>query len=267
MEEEIKQADDLMRKGKSSLAVGVIKGALKEESGNPYLHYLLGIARMKCGRFFLAREALEKANQLLPRHPENLRSLGWVKVMLGQIEEGRNDIREAISLDLTDPLAYIDLAMSYFQYCDFKEGMEWLERGRALAPKDPFVLNNVKTAKEMEREYLRYSASKQHKIKQEKLNPEEQRSLRISILGNYSFTKPLTKDEAEEIKEEARLNGATAPIINNEEFFDDCPICRLMKAAKEQGKEPTAEELKGAFKKAKEGGAIIGGEWFEEKKK
>ena len=52
--------------------------------------------------------------------------------------------------------------------------------------------------------------------------------------------------------------------INNEEFFDDCPICRLMKAAKEQGREPTAEELKEAFRKAKEEGAIVGGEWFEE---
>jgi len=52
--------------------------------------------------------------------------------------------------------------------------------------------------------------------------------------------------------------------INNEEFFDDCPICRLMKAAKEQGREPTADESKEAFKKAKEEGAIVGGEWLEE---
>jgi len=37
-----------------------------------------------------------------------------------------------------------------------------------------------------------------------------------------------------------------------------------MKAAKEQGREPTQEELKEAFKKAKENGAVVGGEWFEE---
>lgn len=52
--------------------------------------------------------------------------------------------------------------------------------------------------------------------------------------------------------------------LNNEEFFDNCPICRLMKTAKEQGREPTKEELKEAFKKAKEKGAVVGGEWFEE---
>ena len=52
--------------------------------------------------------------------------------------------------------------------------------------------------------------------------------------------------------------------INNEEFFDDCPICRLMKTTKEQRRKPTLEELKEAFRKAKEQGAIVGGEWFEE---
>lgn len=40
-----------------------------------------------------------------------------------------------------------------------------------------------------------------------------------------------------------------------------------MKTAKEQRREPTEEELKEAFRKAKEEGAIVGGEWFEESKK
>jgi len=52
-----------------------------------------------------------------------------------------------------------------------------------------------------------------------------------------------------------------------EELFDDCPICQAMKAAQEQGKELTSEELKEAFKKAKEKRAIVGGEWFEQDKK
>jgi len=54
--------------------------------------------------------------------------------------------------------------------------------------------------------------------------------------------------------------------LKDEEFFDDCPICQAMKLAKEQGREPTLEELKEVFKKAKEGGAMVGGEWFENKK-
>lgn len=50
---------------------------------------------------------------------------------------------------------------------------------------------------------------------------------------------------------------------DEEDFFDDCPICQAMKLAKEQGREPTLEELKKVFKKAKDEGAIVGGEWFK----
>jgi len=217
MDERIKKADDLMRQGKSSLAVSIIKDVLKEMPEEPYLHYLLGIARMKCVRFFLAKRALEKADQLMPNHAENLRSLGWVKVMLGKVEEGRNDLRKAISLDLMNHLSYIDLAMSYFHYFDFKEGKEWLERGRALAPKDPYVLTNIKTAKEMEREYSKYSASELQEMRKEKLTSEYQRFFRISMLQEYYTGKPLTRDEANEVQEEAWLNGAPASIITGKQ--------------------------------------------------
>jgi len=217
MDDRIKKADELVRAGKASAAVTIIKEMLKETPDDPYLHYLLGIARMKCGRFFLAKRALEKANQLLPRHAENLRSLGWVKVMLGQIDEARNDLRDAISLDLMNPLAYIDLAMSYFNYFDFKGGREWLKRGRALSPRDPYVLHNLKTAKEMEKQFSKYPAKERQKMKEEKLDPKFQLEFRISILEQFSFKKPLTKDEAEEVKEEARLNGLSVSIITEKQ--------------------------------------------------
>jgi len=217
MDERIKKADDLMRQGKSSLAVSIIKEVLKKRPEDPYLYYLLGIARMKCVRFFLAKRALEKADQLLPNHAENLRSLGWVKVMLGKVEEGRNDLRRAISLDLMNHLSYIDLAMSYFHYFDFKEGRKWLERGRALAPRDPYVLTNVKMAKEMEKEFLKYSDKEIQKMKEEKLDPQAQRFFRISMLQEYYTGKPLTRDEAEEVQKEAQLNGAPASIITEKQ--------------------------------------------------
>ena len=44
--------------------------------------------------------------------------------------------------------------------------------------------------------------------------------------------------------------------------FDDCPICQAMK----EGKAGTLEELKEAFKKAKEQGAVVGGTMFDEEK-
>jgi len=71
--------------------------------------------------------------------------------------------------------------------------------------------------------------------------------------GHYGVGKIMEEDKNKKVN-------------NEEEFFDDCPICRLMKAAKEQGREPATEELKEAFKKAKKDGAIVGGEWFEQDK-
>lgn len=50
---------------------------------------------------------------------------------------------------------------------------------------------------------------------------------------------------------------------NGEMFFDDCPICRAMKAAQERGRELSLEELKEAFQEAKDQGGVVGGEWFE----
>jgi len=213
----IEETDELMRKRENGKAVTLIKEALKEEPNNAYCYYLLGTARMKCGRLLLAKKALEKANEIEPRHPSNLRGLGWVKVMLGEIEEGRRYLREAISLDLMDPLPYVDLAMSYFNWFEFDEGMEWLKRGEALAPKEPFVVSTVKMAKKMQKEYSKFSGKQIKKMKDDLANPEYQRAFRVSLLEKTSFKKALTKDEAEEVKEEARLNGFSASIITDKQ--------------------------------------------------
>lgn len=46
----------------------------------------------------------------------------------------------------------------------------------------------------------------------------------------------------------------------NDFFFDDCPICRAMKAAEDDGRSLTEPELRAAFKKAKNKGAAFGKE-------
>lgn len=51
--------------------------------------------------------------------------------------------------------------------------------------------------------------------------------------------------------------------FDEEDFFDDCPVCQTMKAAQKEGRSPTLPELKEAYQKAKDQGAIVGGEWFE----
>ena len=53
------------------------------------------------------------------------------------------------------------------------------------------------------------------------------------------------------------LAGLPIKIKEEQEFFDDCPICRAMKEGRD-----SLEELKDAFREAKEQGHIVGGEMF-----
>ncbi len=207
LSKKIEKADSLLKRNKPSQAVIILKEAIKEFPDNVYLYYLLGIARMKCCRFFLAKRALEKANKLDPDNSENLRSLGWVKVMLGELEQGRKNLREAINLDLTNHLAYLDLAMSYFHFYEFEEGLEWLGRAKALAPKDTYVLHNSEIAEKMKKEMDKYSEFDLKLMKKEKLDPKVQKSFRLFTLEKFFKNKSLTKEEAEEIKEELELSG------------------------------------------------------------
>lgn len=216
-DDKIKRADKLIKEGKAGLAVVLIKDAIKESPGEPFYYYLLGTARIKSARLFLAKEAFVKANELLPRNSENLRALGWSKVMLDEVEEGRKDLRDAISIDLMNYYAYADLAMSYFNYFYFKEGMEWLNRSVALAPKDPFVLQNLKIAKEMQKQFSKVPEKQLEKMRKEKSDPNMQKAFRLSLLEQYSNRKALTRDEAEEMQKESRFNGVSASIVTDKQ--------------------------------------------------
>jgi len=236
-EKEVEKADSLLRKNKPSEAVTVIKDAIKEFPDDSYLYYLLGIARMKCCRFFLAKRALEKADKLKPNNSENLRSLGWVKVMLGNLEEGRNDLRNAINLNLTSPLAYLDLAMSYFHFYDFEQGFEWLERAKALAPKDPYILYNSDMANKMKKEASKYSQFNLKLLKKEKSDPKIQKEFRLFMLSKFFKNKALRGDEAEEIKEELELSGAGDTIIYKDNINNNITKENILKRRIEIEKE------------------------------
>ena len=56
-----------------------------------------------------------------------------------------------------------------------------------------------------------------------------------------------SKKEDNENKKEVRTDK-----YPDEFYFDDCPICRAMKAAKKEGRELALPELQELFKKANE---------------
>lgn len=51
--------------------------------------------------------------------------------------------------------------------------------------------------------------------------------------------------------------------FDDDDFFDDCPVCQLMKKMQEEGRRPKTSELKNALNEAKKKGAVVGGELME----
>lgn len=59
-----------------------------------------------------------------------------------------------------------------------------------------------------------------------------------------------------------QLPKGTSP-AKDDGLFDDCSICQAMRAAAARGRGPTSDELRKAFKQAKDAGGMVGGEWFD----
>lgn len=60
-------------------------------------------------------------------------------------------------------------------------------------------------------------------------------------------------------KKSKKIKNGTYLVSSSNEYYDDCPICRLMKKAEEEGQSPTTEEIIKASKEAEAQGAVVGG--------
>lgn len=54
----------------------------------------------------------------------------------------------------------------------------------------------------------------------------------------------------EKVKIKKRLDSKKVLVSSSDEYFDDCPVCRLMKMAEAEDRFPAENELKEAFTKA-----------------
>ena len=219
-EEQINEADSLLSENKPLEAVLILKKVVGKFSNDPYGHYLLGIARTKCGLFNLAKKSFEKVNELDFNQPDNLRSLGWAKIMLGDIDEGRNDLRNSINSNLTDYRAYLDLAVSYFNHLDFDEGFAWLDRAKSLNPDDEFIIENYKFAEITKKKFLTFSKEEKREIENEKLNPEIQKKTRLAILERSFGGSGIRKEAVKELREELKLSGLLEDMLIYKDNID-----------------------------------------------
>ena len=221
LKKKIQEADRLLRKNKSIEAVLLLKKLVRNFPDFPYAHYLLGVARMKCGLFSLAKISFELANEKNPGNPENIRSLGWTKFMLGDIEKARSDLRDAINLDLTNATIYLDLAKTFFDRLNFDEGFAWIDRARNLDPRNKFISDNYEIAKRMKEDFFKLSEAEKEKIKKEKMTSEMQEQAHLYILKKVFSNRGFREEEMKELKNELDSSGLSEKMLIYKDHFEN----------------------------------------------
>jgi len=206
-------ADFLLQFGEPFEALNVLREGLKIDPEDLNLRYLLGVAQQKANRFRLAEKEFEFVKSKKPFDLEIKRQLGWTKIMKGEIEEGRKLLRESISADLTNPLPYADLGASYIFTLDFEEGFRWLETAKNLKPNDAFILERIKEAKKMEKDFEKFPEKEKTKMRQTRQDPQELKLMEIENVLSFQMEMEPTGEEMEDIKKELELAGLNPKFV------------------------------------------------------
>lgn len=206
-------ADFLLQLGDSFDALNVLRPGLKDSSENSDFRYLIGVARQKCWFLSLAEKDFEFLMQAKPKDPEILRMAGWTKVLKGEVEEGRGLLRQAIDLDITNDLPYLDLGASYALSLDFKEALNFLETAKSLSRNKSLAIERIKETTRIEKEFKKFPKEKQKKMREMRSDPAELKLMAIQNLLLLSQENSLAEDELNEIKEELKLAGVNPRIM------------------------------------------------------
>ena len=206
-------ADFLLKMGEPFEALSILKEGLKIDSEDLDLRYLLGVAQQKAGRFHLAEKEFEFVEKKKPADPEIKRQLGWAKVIMGKIEEGRKLLREAISANLMNPLPYADLGASYIFTLDFEEGFRWLETAKNLKPNDAFISERIKEAKKMAKDFEKFPEKEKGKMHKMRQDPQELKMMTIGNMLSLQLEIEPTGEEMEDVKRELELAGLNQKFV------------------------------------------------------
>ncbi len=189
-------------------ALSILRQGIKTDPQDLDFRYLFAIAQLKTCRFYLAQKELEF---LLTYHSPALKikkQLGWVKIMQGELEQGRNILREVISADITNPDPYMDLGVSFINTLDFAEAFRWLETAKGLNPRDPLVLQALERAKEMQTEFEKLSEKDKQKIRQMRNDPQQLKEESIQNTLKFAAKQAnLSQEDIEDMQRELALAG------------------------------------------------------------
>ncbi len=126
--------DNFLSLRKLSEAEKAISQALKINSCSANAHYLLGFLYSLEQKWQKSIEELQRADQLLPNHPEILRCLGWSVYNGNRSAQGIAVLERSEALSPADPNILCDLGVCYLNSALFTKAKETFERVIRIAP-------------------------------------------------------------------------------------------------------------------------------------
>ena len=204
--------DLLLTLGKPAAALGPLRRAVRIALHEGIGHYLLGVAYLKTARFHHALRSLQAAKALLSENGDVLAHLGRARLMVGDLAGARELISQAIREDVSNAFFHMDMAQTYAQVKEFDPALRWLESAKALAPAEPFVLENLRLVRELKREFDAMPAAKQATLRELTKDPAYHQEMRIELLTVALSEGPGSAEDLAEIKEELRQAGLIGQI-------------------------------------------------------
>jgi Flp pilus assembly protein TadD len=118
-----------------------------EAEKSPALHYIMGIASLKRGNFWKAKEMFEKANSLNPELYYSYNALGITLMGLNKFSEANTAFSAAYAIKPQSMEIINNLGMSYEKLGKNKEAYEYFKKALSLDEKNSVAAANFERIK------------------------------------------------------------------------------------------------------------------------
>ena len=141
----LQEAEKCLILGENSNAETISRQVIGSEPNNSEAYYFLSEALCKQGKFQESVDSLKQADKLLPDHPRITHLLGWAIFMNGDVELGRNLIKQALEKLPRDIQILCDLAVLETRQGNGDKAKEYALKAFEIDPIHPLVQEVFKT--------------------------------------------------------------------------------------------------------------------------
>jgi Flp pilus assembly protein TadD len=116
-----------LQDGRTELAIGEFRAAIKKDGKNPYFYHGLGVALAQKNELKDALSAFRKSLELNPYYVQVRNDIGSVLLLLGEREEGKKELMTAFN-DPTNSMGEVtarNLGNAFFEEKKYEEAASW----------------------------------------------------------------------------------------------------------------------------------------------